>query len=157
MSVLNHQYSPSVGEAQEGEKVDGVYRGIVQTFLQNEQPLALKNIGLVYKPLADDAWGASLHGDTFRARYDQVWLNGGPLAGPLGGRIRFYEILPDGKAGEAIVTVVFDPLANACILGERSGVLNARTEENRPSFVRAVSLALANVVHSKMDRVDVSL
>ncbi|MEX3969746.1 hypothetical protein [Paraburkholderia caribensis] len=157
MNVLSHQFSPSVGEAQEAIKIDDVYRDIVQTFLKNEHPQAFKNIGLAYMPLAGDGWGASLHGYTFRAHYDQVWLQGGVLAGPLGGRIRFCGILPDGKTGEAVVAVVFDPLANARVLSDSAGVLNARTDADRPMFVRAVSLALANAVHATMEHVNVSL
>lgn len=152
--MIEHQFSPSVAAAQEAPKVEAVYQRIRAVLLVNAVPDPLKNLGLRYQ-VVDDVVCAYLHGFHVRVKYDHVWLKDGLPIARLGGRLRFTLVTPEGNDGDGLFQVLFDHLGNVRVGAEQGYFSSAGGEsQEMTSFVRKVSLTLANAVHAKMSIVE---
>ncbi|CAJ0744023.1 hypothetical protein R16034_04038 [Ralstonia edaphis] len=152
--MIERQFSTTVAAAQDGSKIDAVYRRIRRALLESELPGPLKNLGLQYHTV-DDLLCADLHGFRVRMRFDHVWLKDGFPIARLGGRLRFIHVTTEGKDGDELFQVLFDNLGNARV-GTEQGYFSSASSDPQEliSFVRKTSLALANAVHAKMSIVE---
>ncbi|WP_431229041.1 hypothetical protein [Burkholderia contaminans] len=152
--MIERQFSPTVAAGQDAPKVEAVYQRIRTAILANAFPDPLKNLGLRYHAV-DDVVYAALHGFSVRMRYDHVWLKDGLPTARLGGRLRFILVTTEGKDGEKLFQVLFDPRGNARFGTEQGYFSSAGSDpQDLTSFVRKTSLQLANAVHAKMSVIE---
>jgi hypothetical protein len=146
MSIIAHQFSPSISDSQDGLKINALGVRILAALSNSTPPAPIVATGFRVEKVDAQKVRIFAHGAVIETRLDHVWHKTRKI---LMGRIRFFALQADESLGDVLHTLHFDSLGNV----NRSHCFTDNLELQQEAL-RDVFIVLLNEVHTRMETVD---